>query len=69
MINNNNFYKDFDTLYNELNIDNNEIYFKLIELYEKYAFRYKDNDNLLGELKTCNFKIDNDGLLNNVDEL
>ena len=69
MINNDNFYKEFDILYDELNIDNNELYLKLIDLYEKYAFNYKDNNNLFRELKTCNFEIDNDGLLKNVEEL
>jgi|TARA_Y100000389_G_scaffold15036_1_gene13310 hypothetical protein len=69
MINNDNFYKEFDILYDELNIDNNELYLKFIDLYEKYAFNYKDNNNLFRELKTCNFEIDNDGLLKNVEEL
>ena len=69
MINNDNFYKEFDILYDELNIDNNELYLKLIDLYEKYAFNYKNNNNLFRELKTCNFEIDNDGLLKNVEEL
>lgn len=69
MINNDNFYKEFDILYDELNINNNELYLKLIDLYEKYAFNYKGNNNLFTELKTCNFEIDNDGLLKNVEEL
>jgi hypothetical protein len=69
MINNNNFYKEFDLLYNELNINNDEIYSKLIDLYEKYAFRYKFNDNLFMELKTSNFEIDSDGLLKNIAEV
>jgi len=69
MINNNNFYKEFDLLYNELNINNDELYSKLIDLYEKYAFKYKSNDNYLIELKTSNFEIDSDGLLKNVEEL
>ncbi len=69
MIDNNNFYKEFDLLYNELNINNDELYSKLIDLYEKYAFKYKSNDNFLIELKTSNFEIDSDGLLKNVEEL
>jgi hypothetical protein len=69
MINNNNFYKEFDLLYNELNINNDEIYSKLIDLYEKYAFKYKSNDNLFMELKTSNFEIDSDGLLKNIAEV
>ena len=69
MIDNNNFYKEFDLLNNELNINNDELYSKLIDLYEKYAFKYKSNDNFLIELKTSNFEIDSDGLLKNVEEL
>jgi len=69
MINDNNFYKEFDLLYDQLNINNDEIYSKFIELYENYAFKYKSNDILNNELKTTEFEIDSDGLLKNIAEL
>ena len=69
MIDDKNFYKEFDLLYDELNINNDEIYSKFIELYENYAFKYKSNDILNNELKTTEFEIDSDGLLKNIAEL
>jgi len=66
VINNNNFYKEFDLLYNKLNIDNDILYTEFLELYEKYAFNNKANDNLIYDLKTNNIYIDEEGLLNNI---
>jgi len=66
VINNNNFYKEFDLLYNKSNINNDIIYTEFLELYEKYAFDNKANDNLIYDLKTNNIYIDENGLLNNI---
>tara|TARA_B100000497_G_C7498040_1_gene304307 strand:- start:158 stop:367 length:210 start_codon:yes stop_codon:yes gene_type:complete len=65
MINNNNFYKEFDNLFESLNIndDNNEIYTKFINIYEKYIFNRIDNLNLIDDIEIKTYIIDDNGLL------
>tara|TARA_Y100000389_G_scaffold51740_1_gene47471 strand:- start:5694 stop:5906 length:213 start_codon:yes stop_codon:yes gene_type:complete len=69
VLNINNFYKEFDNIYDKLEIVDDNIYCELIKLYEKYAFNYKNNDNLVSDLKIINVEITHDGLLKNVEEL
>lgn len=66
VLNINNFYKEFDNIYDKLEIKDDNIYCELIKLYEKYAFHYKNNDNLVSDLKIINVEITHDGLLKNV---
>tara|TARA_Y100000385_G_scaffold51717_1_gene48827 strand:+ start:1008 stop:1217 length:210 start_codon:yes stop_codon:yes gene_type:complete len=65
MINNINFYKEFDNLFESLNIndDNNEKYTKFINLYEKYIFNRIDNLNLIDDIEIKTYIIDDNGLL------
>lgn len=65
MINNNNFYKEFDILFESLNIkdENNEIYTKFIDIYEKYMYKRIDNLNIISEIEIKTFLIDEDGIL------
>jgi|TARA_Y100000389_G_C17464656_1_gene524507 hypothetical protein len=63
MINNNNFYRDLDLIFNKLNINDLNIYQEFIDLYTKYAFNYVQNLNLNNDLLTYNFNIQNDGIL------
>ena len=65
MINNNNFYKEFDNLFESLNIkdDNNLIYTKFINIYEKYIFNRIDNLNLINDMEIKTYIIDDNGLL------
>lgn len=65
MINNNNFYKEFDNLFESLNIkdDNNEKYTKFINIYEKYIFNRIDNLNLINDMEIKTYIIDDNGLL------
>lgn len=65
MINNNNFYKEFDILFESLNIndENNEIYTKFIDIYEKYMYKRIDNLNIINEIEIKTFLIDEDGIL------
>ena len=67
MINNNNFYHEFDNIFDELKFDNitekNIIYNKLISLYENYAFNFINNKNIVSDLQIKTFIIDNNGLL------
>jgi hypothetical protein len=67
MINNNNFYREFDNIFDELKFDNitekNIIYNKLISLYENYTFNFINNKNIVSDLEIKTFIIDNNGLL------
>ena len=63
MINDNNFYKDFDKIFNKLNIKDDNIYYEFINLFEKYAYNYDQNINLNNDLTVKTFIIDEDGLL------
>lgn len=65
MINNNNFYKEFDILFESLNIkdENNKIYSKFIDIYEKYMYKRIDNSNIINEIEIKTFLIDEDGIL------
>ena len=67
MINNNNFYQEFDNIFDELKFNNiiekNNIYNKLITLYENYTFNFINNKNIVNDFKIKTFIIDNNGLL------
>lgn len=65
MINNNNFYKEFDILFESLNIkdEDNKIYTKFIDIYEKYMYKRIDNSNIINEIEIKTFLIDEDGIL------
>ncbi len=67
MINNNNFYQEFDNIFDELKFDNiiekNNIHNKLITLYENYTFNFINNKNIVNDLEIKTFIIDNNGLL------
>jgi|TARA_B110000483_G_scaffold242308_1_gene327787 hypothetical protein len=66
MINNNNFYRDFDLLFSKLKLEKNEtndkLYNELICLYEK-NINYLDNTNIILDLDVKSFKIDNNGII------
>jgi len=62
----NNFYKDFDNIFNKFELNNSELYSEFIELYENYLFLNKTNNNLLKNLTIHNFLITEDGLLKNL---
>lgn len=62
MINNKNFYRDFDLIFSKLNLEmndkTNEIYNELLSLYD-----VNYNQNIVKDLEIKSFKIDNDGII------
>ena len=65
MINNNNFYKDFDLIFTKLNLEknerNNKLYNEFINLYEDYI--NNNNENIINDLTVKSFIIDEDGII------
>tara|TARA_B110000858_G_scaffold48774_1_gene56219 strand:- start:1339 stop:1542 length:204 start_codon:yes stop_codon:yes gene_type:complete len=66
MINNINFYRDFDSIFSKFNLEKNEInnnlYNELIKLYEN-NMNNCENFNIVSDLEIKSFKIDNDGII------
>ena len=67
MINNNNFYKDFDLIFTKLDLENNEItnklYNEFINLYDDYINNNYENKNIINDLTVKSFIIDEDGII------
>tara|TARA_B110001450_G_scaffold99531_1_gene94352 strand:- start:2273 stop:2512 length:240 start_codon:yes stop_codon:yes gene_type:complete len=67
MINNNNFYKDFDLIFTKLDLENNEItnklYNEFINLYDDYINNNYENKNIINDLAVKSFIIDEDGII------
>lgn len=65
MINNNNFYKDFDLIFTKLNLEknerNNKLYNEFINLYDDYI--NNNNENIINDLTVKSFIIDEDGII------
>tara|TARA_Y100000389_G_C17461082_1_gene521751 strand:- start:183 stop:383 length:201 start_codon:yes stop_codon:yes gene_type:complete len=65
MINNNNFYKDFDLIFTKLNLEknerNNKLYNEFINLYDDYI--NNNNENIINDLTIKSFIIDEDGII------
>lgn len=66
MINNKNFYRDFDIIFSKLNLEKNEetnnLYNDFINLYDNYINNI-ENENIYSDLDVKSFKIDEDGIL------
>lgn len=66
MINNNNFYKDFDIIFSKLNLEkneeNNKLYNEFINLYDEYI-NNTENKNINNDLLIKTFKINEDGII------
>ena len=67
MINNNNFYKDFDLIFTKLDLENNErtnkLYNEFINLYDDYINNNYENKNIINDLTVKSFIIDEDGII------
>jgi len=67
MINNKNFYKDFDLIFTKLDLENNEeinkIYNEFINLYDDYINNNYENKNIINDLTVKSFIIDEDGII------
>ena len=65
MINNKNFYKEFDLIFTKLNLENNErtndLYNEFINLYDDYIIN--NNENIIHDLTVKSFIIDEDGII------
>jgi hypothetical protein len=66
MINNKNFYRDFDIIFSKLNLEKNKetnnLYNDFINLYDNYINNI-ENENIYSDLDVKSFKIDEDGIL------
>lgn len=66
MINNNNFYRDFDIIFSKLNLErndkNNKLYNEFINLYDEYI-NNNENENIYKDLLIKSFKINEDGII------
>jgi len=66
MINNNNFYKDFNVIFTKLDLEKNErtnnLYNEFINLYDDYI-NNRENEDILKDLTIKSFKIDEDGII------
>ena len=66
MINNNNFYKDFDLIFTKLDLEKNErsnyLYNEFINLYDDYINNNK-NKNIIHDLTVKSFIIDENGII------
>lgn len=66
MINNNNFYKDFDLIFTKLDLEKNErtnnLYNEFINLYDDYI-NNNENKNIINDLTIKSFIIDEDGII------
>lgn len=66
MINNNNFYRDFDKIFSKLNLEkndiNNKLYNDFINLYDDYINKI-ENENINNDLLIKSFKINEDGVI------
>jgi len=67
MINNKNFYKDFDLIFTKLDLENNErtnkLYNEFINLYDDYINNNYENKNIINDLTVKSFIIDEDGII------
>jgi len=67
MINNNNFYKEFDLIFTKLDLENNErtnkFYKEFINLYDHYINNNYENKNIINDLTIKSFIIDEDGII------
>ena len=63
MINNKNFYKDFDLIFTKLDLENNERTNKFINLYDDYINNNYENKNIINDLTVKSFIIDEDGII------
>tara|TARA_B000000477_G_scaffold52176_1_gene43827 strand:- start:4347 stop:4547 length:201 start_codon:yes stop_codon:yes gene_type:complete len=65
MINNNNFYKNFDLIFTKLDLEknerNNKLYNEFINLYDHYI--NNENDNIINDLTVKSFTINDDGII------
>ena len=66
MINNNNFYRDFDKIFLKLNLEkneeNNKLYNEFINLYDDYINNI-ENENINNDFLIKSFKINEDGII------
>lgn len=66
MINNNNFYKDFDLIFSKLDLEKNErtnyLYNEFINLYDDYI-NNNQNKNIIDDLTVKSFIIDENGII------
>tara|TARA_B110000259_G_C14032861_1_gene407565 strand:- start:3131 stop:3334 length:204 start_codon:yes stop_codon:yes gene_type:complete len=66
MINNNNFYKDFDLIFTKLDLEKNErtnyLYNEFINLYDDYI-NNNQNNNIIHDLTVKSFIIDENGII------
>jgi|TARA_B110000114_G_C14967818_1_gene347113 hypothetical protein len=66
MINNNNFYKDFDLIFTKLDLEKNErtnyLYNEFINLYDDYI-NNNQNKNIIHDLTVKSFIIDENGII------
>jgi|TARA_B110000093_G_scaffold179690_1_gene220306 hypothetical protein len=66
MINNNNFYRDFDLIFTKLDLEKNErtnnLYNEFINLYDDYINNNENND-IINDLNVKSFRIDEDGII------
>ena len=67
MINNKNFYKDFDLIFTKLDLENNErtnkLYKEFINIYDDYINNNYENKNIINDLTVKSFIIDEDGII------
>ena len=66
MINNNNFYRDFDLIFTKLDLEKNErtnnLYNEFINLYDDYI-NNDENKDIINDLNVKSFRIDEDGII------
>ena len=63
MMNNNNFYKDFNLIFTKLDLERtNNLYNEFINLYDDYI-NNNENKNIINDLTVKSFIIDEDGII------